>query len=190
MTTMLRYLGYPLLVPRTLIGCFVFAMIYKAHSWRWSEGCIECIAGQKFAQSRRTRKYEWVTRIWGSPGAQTWGFVIVNSNHTQMMKKDLRVHERRHVWQAIYTLEIGFLLVYGGHYLWGRYFEDGDHWVVDRVGYVSRRPSPDHLGTHLKEAEPERWRRAYLKVIWERWANRYQRDYLDGYHAGAWGSSP
>lgn len=190
MGRVIRYLGYPLLVPRTLVGLFLFAVIYRAHSWRWSEGCIECIGGQTYVPNPETGKYEWVTRIWGKPGAQTWGFAIVHSSYDQMMRKDLRVHERRHVWQSIYMLEAGFLIIYGGHYLWGRYLEDGKHWVIDRVGYVSRRPTPEHFGTHLIKAEPKRWRRAYLKIIWERLAYRYQRDYLNGHHAGAWGSNP
>lgn len=78
--------GYVLLLPMTIVGLAICAIVYRASGWRWSRGCIECIGGD---------------RIWGRPGAQTLGLVIVYADEHQRSRADLRVHERVHVVQGM-----------------------------------------------------------------------------------------
>ena len=91
-------------------------VFYRAHSWRWSEGCIECI-GERFERTNEeTGKRESFTRIWGRPGAQTWGIAIVYSNKRNRDWRRLRAHERVHVIQSMVLLDVFYLLSYGIHF--------------------------------------------------------------------------
>ena len=188
----LKYLGYPLLVPRTLVGLFIFAVFYRAHSWRWNDGCIECIAGEFIIDNEKEPgKFKWQTRIWGRPGAQTWGIAIVYKSFEHAQREGLRVHERIHIWQAILALEVPFLIVYGGHFVLHYAIDGGrERWVIDLVGHVRPHAVPEFNGWILFKRVGERWKRAYLKICWERQAYRLQGDFLDGKRVGAWGSSP
>ena len=104
--------GYLMNMPMTLVGLLLCALVYRAHSWRWSEGCIECIGGD---------------RIWGRPGAQTLGIVIVYADDHQRRRKDLRVHERVHVVQGAVG-GILFALAYGVSFLWFWVGSGFAHW--------------------------------------------------------------
>jgi len=95
-------IGHLLNLPMTIIGLLLFALIYRAHSWRWPDGCIECIGGD---------------RIWGKPGAQTLGGVICYADETQRKRPDLRVHERVHVVQGM-CFSVLYSLTYGLCFLW------------------------------------------------------------------------
>ncbi len=100
-------LGYVWSLPTTLLGLLVVVLFYRPKSWYWSDGCIEVVAGTKQDGS---------TTIWGKPGAQTLGIVIVYANSVYRLAPHLRIHERVHV---TWVLILGplFLPVYGIMYL-------------------------------------------------------------------------
>jgi len=77
----LRVLGYVWSAPLTLIG-LLLAVLYRPTSWRWSDGCLEAIAGD---------------RIIGRPGAQTHGWLIYYRDERARDDARLRRHERVHV---------------------------------------------------------------------------------------------
>jgi len=96
--------GYVLALPNTLLG-LVLGLIYRAHSWKWSNGCLETIGGTN-------TKGE--TRIFGKPGAQTHGWLIFYDTEHSREDWRLRTHERVHVVQAflIQLLSIPILFVW------------------------------------------------------------------------------
>lgn len=98
----LRLLGYVWSLPQLLLLGLPLALIYRAHSWRWNDGCLEAIGGD---------------RIWGRPGAQTHGWLIFYRDEQQRRSKGLRVHERVHVLQAFVGGPL-YTLSYGLHWLW------------------------------------------------------------------------
>jgi hypothetical protein len=140
------YLLYPLALPHTLLGLLV-ALIYRPTSWRWSDGCIEAVAGD---------------RIWGKPGAQTWGFLIYYRSENARAYEALRVHERVHVFQGIVG-SVFFMLAYGAHFLWNYAFPKG--W----------------------DGAP-RWYRAYRGICFEKQAYRFDGEFSQRKRPGAWGS--
>jgi len=95
-------LGHLLNIPMTIIGLLLFSLVYRATDWRWSDGCIECIGGD---------------RIWGRPGAQTLGGAICYADERQRSRVDLRVHERVHVVQGMCG-SVLYSLTYGLAFLW------------------------------------------------------------------------
>lgn len=101
---MTRYLWYwllyPMLIPHTLLG-LILAIPYRAHSWRWSDGCIEVIA----------------EKMVGRPWAQTHGFVIFYVDDKVRDMAQLRVHERVHVVQGFAGPL--FMLAYSVAFLYG-----------------------------------------------------------------------
>ena len=103
-------LGYLLALPHTLVG-LLLALVYRSREWRWSDGCLECIAGSK---DRRTR-------IWGQPWAQTHGFLIIYDCEAHRETPWLRVHERVHVFQG-FVGSVFFPIAYGvcftAHFVW------------------------------------------------------------------------
>jgi len=131
--------GYVMALPHTVIG-LLLCLVYRAHSWRWSDGCIECIAGDL---------------IWGKPGAQTHGWLIVYRDEKARQRADLRVHERCHVVQGMIG-SVGYMAAYGIHFLWN---------------YVRDHEYPD------MERQP-RWWRAYRGVWFEEQAYELQAGYL------------
>lgn len=82
--------GYVLALPHLLVG-LMLALIYRCHSWRFTSGCFEAIAGT-LPDGR--------TRIWGRPWAQTHGWLIIYDNEEHRARVSLRVHERCHVVQG------------------------------------------------------------------------------------------
>ena len=98
----LRLLGYLWSLPQLVVLGLPLALIYRAHSWTWSDGCLEAIGGD---------------RMWGRPGAQTHGFLIFYRDERQRGRARLRVHERVHVLQAMIGGPL-YTLSYGLHWLW------------------------------------------------------------------------
>lgn len=96
--------GYLLALPHTLIGVIICELFYGAKNWRWSDGCLECEA----------KKY----MIWGTPSAQTHGFLIVYADKGERASIKLRAHERVHVVQA-FLLGPVFPILYGLFFVLG-----------------------------------------------------------------------
>jgi len=137
-------LGYLFSLPNTLLG-LVLALVYWPRQWRFSGGCIEAVAGD---------------RIFGKPGAQTWGFLIYYRDEHVREVADLRVHERVHVVQGFYLGPL-FLVAYGLHFVW--------LWVAQGFGD---------------------WRAPYHRVWAERQAYQVQDEYIAGQRSDAWGAKP
>jgi hypothetical protein len=112
---MLKTLGYVWSALNTLIGLMLAVVVYRAHDFRWNEGCLEAIGGT-FQRDGKT-----ITRIWGRPGAQTHGWFTIYASVEHRAKRPLRVHERVHVTQA-FVLGPLFLVAYPGHFIieWAR----------------------------------------------------------------------
>jgi hypothetical protein len=140
---LLRLLGYLWAMPGTLVG-LLLALPYGARNWRWSDGCLEAIP----------------KRIIGSPGAQTWGWLIYYKDASYRESASLRVHERVHVTQGLWGGPL-FMIAYAAHfmYLWAR----------------------EGFGD---------WRPAYRKIWAEKTAYRTQDEYREGKRPGQWGSGP
>lgn len=84
------FTGYVWALPLTIIG-LLLSLFYRAHSWRWSDGCLEAIGGTRPDGS---------SRIFGEPNAQTWGWLIFYDSEVMRDYDPIRVHERVHVVQA------------------------------------------------------------------------------------------
>lgn len=82
--------GYLLALAHTVVG-LALALVYRSHSWRWSDGCMEALAG---------RLPDGRTRIWGRPSAQTHGWLILYADARVRESPRLRAHERVHVVQG------------------------------------------------------------------------------------------
>jgi len=104
---------YWLLAPFTLpnvVVSLLLAVFYRPTSARWSEGCLELVAG---------RKKNGTTRIWGRPGGQSLGCqVIWYASERQRARRDLCVHERVHTVHGFWLLGVPFGIAYGAHFLW------------------------------------------------------------------------
>lgn len=84
--------GYLMLVPTTLAGLLLATTVYHAHSFRFHEGMLYCVAATDGNGD---------TRIWGKPGAQTLGWLTIGASEAELARADLRVHEAGHVFQAL-----------------------------------------------------------------------------------------
>lgn len=93
---------YLFTLPMTLAGFAISTLVYRAHSWSWYDGVLTCIGG---------RHDNGVTRIWGRPGAQTLGWIVIYASEDLRNEADLRVHEYAHVVQAFAGGIIGATLV-------------------------------------------------------------------------------
>lgn len=91
--------GYVLLLPVTLFGLAVALTVYGAHSFRFHEGALFCVAEMK-ADGR-------TSKIWGNPGAQTFGWLVIGASEEELARTDLRVHELVHVAQALACALLG-----------------------------------------------------------------------------------
>ncbi|UCC74950.1 MAG: hypothetical protein JSV86_10490 [Gemmatimonadota bacterium] len=150
-------LGYVWAAFNTLIGLLLAVVFYRARGFRWSDGCLEAVGGS-FQRDGKT-----VTRIWGRPGAQTWGWFIVYRTEAHVAKAPLRVHERVHVAQGMVGGPL-FLLAYGLHFL------------IEFAWTARFRPS--------------RWYDAYRRVWAERMAYRIEDEFRRGLRPNAWGANP
>ncbi len=96
--------GYLMALPHTIFG-LLLALVYRAHSFRWHAGVLCCIGGT-FDQGGHSE-----TRIWGRPGAQTHGWLVIAASEEELARADLRVHEYTHVVQG-FVLGPLFMLFY------------------------------------------------------------------------------
>lgn len=106
--------GYLMLLPMTIVGLLMCLLVYRATGWRWHGGVIECLGGD---------------RIWGKPGAQTLGLVIVYADEHQRSRADLRVHERVHIVQGMLGGPL-FALAYGLTFVWFWVASGFAHWHI------------------------------------------------------------
>ncbi len=109
--------GYLWALPHTLVG-LLLALVYRAHSFRWSDGCLEAIGG---------RIKGGTTRIWGTPAAQTHGWLIFYADEVYRTHSPFRVHERAHVVQGFIGGPL-FVLAYGIAHLVG-WLRTGSFWA-------------------------------------------------------------
>jgi hypothetical protein len=124
-------IGYVWSLPLVLLFLPVVVAIYSAGSWVWHDGVLTCVAA---------KNDDGTTKIWGRPGAQTWGWVTVFASEAERQDAALRVHERCHTVQA-FVLGILWLLIYG---------------IMFIVPYL-RAPKAG-------------WKAAYEKIAFEVWA--------------------
>lgn len=132
--------GYLWSLPHTLVG-LLLCLVYRATDWRWSSGCIECLGGD---------------RIFGKPGAQTHGCLIIYRDERARSDGGLRVHERVHVVQGFVGGPF-FILAYVGHFAW----------LYAAQGFGD-------------------WRPAYRKIWAEKTAYHIQDEFNAGKRPGAW----
>lgn len=147
------------LVLHTLLG-FMLMPFYGVEKVRWYKGAIEVVA---------KRNKHGGTRIFGQPGAQTWGLIIFYASERSWDWAALRVHERVHILQTILfgvIYPITYLLAFGVLFL-----------IVK-------------LGLDWWEREPydnDMWH-AYRMIPWEIWAYAKQHRYEGGEIPDAWGA--
>ncbi|MBK9073273.1 MAG: hypothetical protein IPL79_20070 [Myxococcales bacterium] len=102
-------LGYVWALPTTIIGLTLASVFWKAKSWRWCDGCLECVSES----------------IWTDPAAITFGWLVVydykapivdgpneESPYREKIASMLAAHERVHTLQC-FVLGPLFLPVYG-----------------------------------------------------------------------------
>jgi hypothetical protein len=99
--------GYLWALPHTLVG-LLLCLVYRAHAFSWHEGVLTCLGGLD---------NDGGTRIWGRPGAQTHGWLVIYADERQRSRTDLRVHEYQHVWQGFLGGPL-YMLAYGFTFLW------------------------------------------------------------------------
>lgn len=121
------------------------ALVYRAHSWRWSDGCLEAIAGAQMI---------------GRPGAQTHGWLIFYAGERQRRHAPLRVHERVHVLQAFVGGPL-YTLSYGLHWLW-LFARGGGEGTQPRWQWAYRRVWAEQQAYRVQRqyvdgARPEAW---------------------------------
>lgn len=98
--------GHLWCLPLTL-GYALFALVvYRAHSFTFSDGVLSCIGGTFVRSSDGAT----VTRIWGRPGAQTIGAAQCFASEQQRARKDLHVHENTHIGEAFVAGALGMLV--------------------------------------------------------------------------------
>jgi hypothetical protein len=100
--------GYLFALPHTLIGLILTLIWYRPRAWRFADGVLECTAG-------RTKNGR--TRIWGRPGAQTHGFLVVYASGASRRFLPLRRHERAHIVQGFLGGPL-YVILYGLTFAW------------------------------------------------------------------------
>lgn len=158
-------LGYLVALPCTLLG-LIAAPFYGAHSWRWSDGCLEAIA----------------PRIWGRPAAQTLGWIIFYADEGYRARVDFRVHERVHVVQA-FLVQLVAVVTIGAWALFAQW-----PWWAD-APYLAFASLPFTFGYALLHfalffTHGRDWYAAYRNNPFEVQAYARERD------AGMWGTRP
>lgn len=153
------FLLYIFLLPHTLVG-LLMASVYWPTKVRWSDGCLEMVAGSK---------KDGTTRIFGKPGAQTWGFLIYYANEECMNRSDLRVHERCHVVQACVLLGVPFVILYVGDFcarlIWVD-FEATKHFVNSPRWYKAYRSI-----WFEKQAYDRQWKSRAKELPFKAWGS-------------------
>lgn len=104
-----HWLAFPLVVPNIVVS-LLLALVYRPTHWRFSDGCLELVAG---------RRKDGSTRIWGRPGAQCLLCPVIWYASEKASNDDaLRVHERVHVVQGFLLGGVLAALAYGLHFFW------------------------------------------------------------------------
>lgn len=168
--------GYLMLLPATLVGLTLALTVYGGHAFRWHEGALMCVAELK-ADGH-------TSKIWGNPGAQTLGWLVIGASEAELERVDLRVHELAHVAQAL-ACALGGLVVYpvvhvvlGGEALTSAFVAPFSGGLVFAVTYGVLFGVPFALQGF------RRWHDAYMKNPLEKHAYRV------GYTNKGWGSRP
>lgn len=163
---------YVLTLPLVAVALLYAIVIARARSWRWIDGCLTFVAG--------TKDNGETSRMWGNPGGQCWSWVVGFASEGQRNRRDLRIHEYVHVWQAMICSLIGmvslpwlglysplagcglFALAYAWGFMW--------HWATRGFGpwrdAYERNPFERHAyerqGQYLHDVE----RRAQTARYW------------------------
>jgi len=146
--------GYVWAAFNTLIGLLLAVVFYRACTFRWSDGCLEAVGGT-FRRAGKT-----VSRIWGRPYAQTWGWLIIYDSLGHRAVRPLRVHERVHVIQSMVAGPL-FTPLYSLHFL--------VEWAREGFAFAH-------------------WRDAYRRIWAERMAYRIEDEYRRGLRPTVWGA--
>lgn len=88
--------GYLFLLPMSLAALVIYSLVYRAKSWKWYNGVLTCIGGD---------------RIWGHPNAQTLGWVEVYDTEASRQEIDIRVHEAVHIVQGFVGGVVGLIVM-------------------------------------------------------------------------------
>lgn len=128
--------GYLWALPSSMVAFTIAAVFYRATDWRWSDGCLEAIGG--------------AGRMWGNPGAQCVGNVIVYKDERHRSHPDVRSHERVHAWQSMMLGPL-FLPVYFA--IWGVL------WLRFRNGWTTYWRHPMETQAYRLMANEDAWGR-------------------------------
>ncbi len=131
-------LGYVISLPHTIIGLFM-ALIYRAHSFRWHDGCLEAIGGTNDSGD---------TRIWGSPSAQTHGWLIFYDSEAMRQYAPIRTHERVHVVQGFIGGPL-YVVAYLACHVW--------MWVATRSFWSAYNENPFEKMAYRRMSRRDAW---------------------------------
>lgn len=132
--------GYLWALPSSMFAFTIATVFYRATDWRWSDGCLEAIGG--------------AGRMWGNPGAQCVGNVIVYKDERHRSHPDVRAHERVHAWQSMLLGPL-FLPVYFA--IWGVL------WLRFRNGWTTYWRHPMETQAYRLMANENAWGRGAKK---------------------------
>jgi hypothetical protein len=153
MSQPLRALGYVWAAFNTLLGLILAVVVYRARSFRWSNGCLEAVGGTRLERGRT------VTRIWGGALAQTWGWFIVYDSVERRAAVPIRVHERVHVAQNLLLGPL-FLIAYAAHFafefIWTAKL-DGARWRDAYERVWAERAAQRITLEYLQGLRPDAW---------------------------------
>lgn len=131
--------GYLWAMTSSMIAFTIAVVFYRATDWRWSDGCLEGIGGD---------------RMWGHPGAQCVGNVIVYKDERHRAHDDVRAHERVHAWQSMILGPL-FLPVYFA--IWGVL------WLRFRDGWKTYWRHPMEVWAYRLMGNEDAWGRSTKK---------------------------
>lgn len=127
-------IGFVWCLPHTVFALLVM-LSYHPHSLRWSDGCLEFIAGRKLDKDGNSR-----TRIWGNFSAQSFGCPVIGyATEADRANPTYRRHERTHTLQGM-ILGLLFGPVYGIHWAFIALFvmpDDPKGWPGWKRSYYS-----------------------------------------------------
>jgi hypothetical protein len=136
-------IGFLWCLPHTLFALLVM-LWYRPHGIRWSDGCIEFIAGRKRDKDGNDR-----TRIWGKFAAQSFACPVIGyATEADRANPVYRRHERTHTLQGM-VLGLLFGPIYG--IIWAA------------IAIFAMPDEPTHWPG---------WRRSYYEIPFERQARR------------------
>ena len=98
--------GYIWALPVTIVGVLIALVWYRCHSWRISDGCIECVVSRG-----APRKVWWA--------GQCWGNLVMYGLESDRQHSSIRIHERVHTVQ-VFIGGVFMPLAYAAMYLYDR----------------------------------------------------------------------